>query len=130
MLAENGIVADTEAKTNARMGAISNMRYNNKSKMKTKTVLEPSTRSIVTMGRTMVPGMTTDHTRIVSSSRLVSQHYLTHVEQCTVWRMDWSQCPACIFGDTSLTCTCNFHSHSPDYKVYEDESQFAASQLE
>jgi hypothetical protein len=42
-----------------------------------------------------------------------------------VFRLDQSECPSCIFGDPSLTCTCNFRSNSPDFKLYEDDEQFA-----
>ena len=38
-----------------------------------------------------------------------------------VFKLDQSECPSCIFGDPSLTCTCNFRSNSPDFKLYEDE---------
>ena len=41
-----------------------------------------------------------------------------------VFKMDRSECPSCIFGDPSFTCTCNFRSRSPDFKLYEDEEQF------
>ena len=44
-----------------------------------------------------------------------------------VFRLDQSECPSCIFGDPSLTCTCNFRSNSPDFKLYEDDEQFLQS---
>ena len=44
-----------------------------------------------------------------------------------VFRLDQSECPSCIFGDPSLTCTCNFTSNSPDFKLYEDDEQLLQS---
>ena len=41
-----------------------------------------------------------------------------------IFRLDNSECASCIFGDPSLTCTCNFRSNSPDFKLYEDDQQF------
>ena len=41
-----------------------------------------------------------------------------------VFKIEHSECPSCIFGDPSLTCTCNFRSGGPDFKLYEDEDKF------
>ena len=41
-----------------------------------------------------------------------------------------AHCPACIFGDSQLTCTCSFRSHSPDFKLYEDEDLFTVEELD
>ena len=37
-----------------------------------------------------------------------------------IFKLDLSECASCIFGDQSLTCTCNFRSNSHDFKLYED----------
>jgi hypothetical protein len=39
-----------------------------------------------------------------------------------------SQCPACILGDATLSCTCSFRARapSPDFKLYEDEELYAS----
>ena len=41
-----------------------------------------------------------------------------------------AHCPACIFGDRELTCTCTFRSQSPDFKLYEDEDLFTVDELD
>ena len=43
------------------------------------------------------------------------------------FKRDISGCPGCIFGDSSLTCTCRFKQTLPDFKLYEDEEKFMIS---
>ena len=39
-----------------------------------------------------------------------------------------AQCPACLFGDRDLTCTCAFRTQAgPDFKLYEEESLYSRS---
>ena len=40
------------------------------------------------------------------------------------FKRDISECPCCIFGDSSLTCTCSFKQTVPDFKLYEDEEEY------
>ena len=40
------------------------------------------------------------------------------------FKRDISECPGCIFGDPSLTCTCSFKQTVPDFKLYEDEEEY------
>ena len=44
------------------------------------------------------------------------------LEERVRFKVDASECPGCIFGDRSFTCTCRFQATqaAPDFKLYED----------
>ena len=65
---------------------------------------------------------------LVDKKKTVALNPVFRLDQLEpVFRLDQSECPSCIFGDPSLTCTCNFTSNSPDFKLYEDDEQFLQS---
>ena len=39
-------------------------------------------------------------------------------------RQNQHECARCIFGDPSFSCSCDFRSSSPDFKLYDDDVQF------
>ena len=39
-------------------------------------------------------------------------------------RQNQHECAQCIFGDPSFSCSCDFQSSSPDFKLYDDDVQF------
>ena len=39
-------------------------------------------------------------------------------------RQNQHECARCIFGDPSFSCSCDFQSSCPDFKLYDDDVQF------
>ena len=47
-----------------------------------------------------------------------------HEEVEKTVKTNQSECARCIFGDCSFSCSCNFDTSSPDFKLYDGDVQF------